>query len=58
MGGFTTSAQAIFEEKQLIALKESETYQTILKIEDWDVYFAEMKTKLQRELESLLENKE
>jgi hypothetical protein len=37
-------------EKQLIALKESETYQTILKIEDWDVYFAEMKVRLQKEL--------
>jgi hypothetical protein len=45
-------------EKQLIALKESETYQTILKIEDWDAHFAEMKGKLQRELDGLLENME
>ncbi|HLG35692.1 MAG TPA: J domain-containing protein [Bacteroidia bacterium] len=39
---------------ELIELKETETYQTIIKIHDWDKYFTETKQKLNKEL-TLLE---
>ena len=40
-------------ETEIITIKESETFQTIISIEDWDEYFNITKEKLQRELEEL-----
>jgi hypothetical protein len=40
-------------EEQLNLLKQSETYQTVLKIEDWDSYFIDLKEKLEEEYRSL-----
>ena len=40
-------------ETEIITIKESETFQTIISIEDWDEYFNLTKEKLQRELEEL-----
>ncbi|MDR1897517.1 MAG: phospholipase D-like domain-containing protein [Prevotellaceae bacterium] len=40
-------------EEELITLKKSEVYQTILTIEDWNLYFTDMKEKLQKELDEL-----
>jgi hypothetical protein len=40
-------------ETEFITIKESETFQTIISIEDWDEYFNMTKEKLQRELEEL-----
>ena len=38
---------------ELAKLKENETYQTIIKIEDWDTYFKETKQSLSKELKAL-----
>ena len=38
---------------ELTALTNSDTYQTIIKIEDWDVYFKETKEKLNEELKTI-----
>lgn len=38
-------------ETEIITIKESDTFKTIIKIEDWDDYFSKTKEKLQRELE-------
>lgn len=38
---------------EIIHIKQSETYQTINAIEDWDSYFSQKKEQLQLELESL-----
>ncbi|MEJ8590359.1 DUF1669 domain-containing protein [Riemerella anatipestifer] len=40
-------------ETEIISIKESETFKTIISIEDWDDYFQKTKEKLQRELEDL-----
>lgn len=40
-------------EQQIISIKESETYRTILEIKDWALYFRETKEKLQQELKLL-----
>ncbi|MGB4654383.1 MAG: phospholipase D-like domain-containing protein [Bacteroidales bacterium] len=40
-------------EDEIIAIKESDTYKTIIGIKDWDYYFKTTKEKLQRELEEL-----
>lgn len=40
-------------ETEIITIKESDTYKTIISIEDWDDYFHRTKEKLQRELEEL-----
>ena len=40
-------------EKEIIAIKESDTYKTISSIEDWNLYFIDTKEKLISELEGL-----
>lgn len=40
-------------EKEIITLKESETFTTITNIIDWDIYFTETKTQLEQELQNL-----
>ena len=40
-------------ETEIIAIKGSDTFKTIITIEDWDDYFQRTKEKLQRELEEL-----
>jgi hypothetical protein len=40
-------------ENEIINIKVSEQYQTIIEIEDWDSYFEELKNKLNNELELL-----
>jgi predicted amino acid-binding ACT domain protein len=40
-------------ETDIITIKESGTFKTIINIEDWDDYFNRTKEKLQRELEEL-----
>lgn len=40
-------------EEEIIAIKQSEQYKTIVSIEDWDTYFKETKEKLKKELEEL-----
>ena len=40
-------------ESEIINIKQSEQYQTIIEIEDWDTYFDELKTKLNKELDLL-----
>jgi len=40
-------------ETEIITIKESNTFNTIISIEDWDDYFKKTKEKLQRELEEL-----
>lgn len=40
-------------EKEIIAIKQSETYKTIIRIMDWDDYFRKTKLKLEKELEQL-----
>jgi 5S rRNA maturation endonuclease (ribonuclease M5) len=39
-------------EEKLRTLKQSQAYQTVSCIEDWDIYFAELKQKLEVELDS------
>ena len=40
-------------ETEIITIKESNTFKTIINIEDWDDYFQRTKEKLKRELEEL-----
>ena len=40
-------------EKEIITLKESETFETINNITNWDAYFKETKTQLEQELQNL-----
>lgn len=40
-------------ETEIITIKESDTFKTIISIEDWDDYFQRTKDKLTRELEEL-----
>lgn len=40
-------------EKEIIVIKESDTFKTISEIMNWDIYFNETKTQLEQELESL-----
>jgi hypothetical protein len=40
-------------EKTLLILKTSETYKTISNITDWDVYFADIKTKFKKEINEI-----
>ena len=40
-------------EADIISIKQSETYQTIAALDDWDDYFAKTKVKLNLELESM-----
>jgi len=40
-------------ETEIISIKDSEAFKTIINIEDWDNYFSRTKEKLQRELEEL-----
>jgi len=40
-------------ETEIITIKESDTFKTIISIEDWDDYFQRTKERLQRELEEL-----
>ncbi len=40
-------------ENEIISIKNSNTYKTIIAIDDWDVYFRNMKAKLERELEEI-----
>ncbi|MDQ7047261.1 MAG: hypothetical protein Q9M39_06455 [Sulfurovum sp.] len=39
--------------QELEAIKDDETYQTIEEIEDWDVYFSEVREALESEYEGL-----
>ncbi len=39
--------------EQIIAIKDSDSYKTIISIEDWDEYFEMIKDKLSRECQSL-----
>ena len=39
--------------KSISLIKESETYQTIAEIKDWDIYFKETREKLEIELKNL-----
>lgn len=41
-------------ELQILSIKESDTYKTIISIENWDEYFKQTKEKLQNQLEELL----
>jgi hypothetical protein len=45
--------QIIILETEIITIKESETFKTIMSLEDWDDYFQRTKEKLQRELDEL-----
>lgn len=40
-------------EKDISAIKDSNTYKKVIAINDWDVYFTNMKTKLEGELEAM-----
>lgn len=40
-------------ENRIISIKNSNTYKKIIAIEDWDVYFRNMKEKLEKELEEI-----
>jgi hypothetical protein len=40
-------------EKEIIAIKESDTFKTVNEITNWDIYFNETKTQLEEELQSL-----
>lgn len=40
-------------ETEIITIKQSETYKTIISIDDWDEYFTQTKLKLQYELDEL-----
>ncbi len=40
-------------ESEIITIKQSETFMTIIDIADWDDYFDQIREKLQRELNSL-----
>jgi hypothetical protein len=40
-------------ETEIVTIKQSETFKTIINIDDWDNYFNMTKEKLQRELEEL-----
>jgi hypothetical protein len=40
-------------ETEIITIKESDTFKTVISIEDWDEYFNSTKEKLKRELEEL-----
>ena len=40
-------------EQELITIKQSETYKTILEIDNWDTYFQTTKEKLAKELQEL-----
>ena len=40
-------------ESEIIAIKQSESFKTIINIDDWNEYFNCTKQKLQRELEEL-----
>ena len=40
-------------EAEIITIKESDTFKTVISIEDWDEYFNITKEKLKRELEEL-----
>ena len=45
--------QIINLENEMIAIKENETYKTIVSIKDWNTYFKETKQKLEGELKEL-----
>jgi hypothetical protein len=40
-------------ETEIITIKQSETFQTITNISNWDSYFAQTKERLEEELEVL-----
>ena len=40
-------------EKDLLTVKQSETYKTIIEISNWDTYFQTTKSKLAKELQEL-----
>jgi hypothetical protein len=40
-------------ERALVALKQSDTYQNVSKIDNWDEYFAATKERLEKEWEKL-----
>lgn len=40
-------------QKEIIAIKDSVTYKTIISIEDWDIYFKKTKEQMQRELDAI-----
>lgn len=40
-------------ESEIMAIKKSETYKTIIQIDDWDKYFIKMKALLKREFDEL-----
>lgn len=42
-------------ETEIVEIKSSETFVTILAIEDWDTYFKDLKEKLGMELDRLAE---
>jgi hypothetical protein len=42
-------------EGEIISIKQSEQYQSIIEIEDWDIYLDDLKVKLNKELELLKE---
>lgn len=45
-------------EKNIVQIKNTEVWQTIQEIADWDIYFEESKTTLQKQLETLEANGE
>lgn len=42
-------------EAEIETIKEDDTYQTISKLDDWDVYFESLKSELQKEVKRLEE---
>lgn len=40
-------------EKEISSIKDSNTYKTVIAIDDWDVYFRNLKAKLEGELEEM-----
>jgi hypothetical protein len=51
----TLKAKYNYLSNELSIIKSSETYQMILKIDDWNVYFENQKTLLKQEYQSLTE---
>ena len=47
------NSQMNYIEDEIINIKESEQYKTIIEIEDIDIYFSGLKKKLEKELELL-----
>jgi hypothetical protein len=40
-------------ENEILSIKGSDNFKTVVTIDDWDVYFSNMKSKLEGELEEM-----